>query len=102
MGAKTHLEAKNLYVSNRISSLWIAATVRDVGDGVILSNDACSLIENADEWVAVFLAEDLYTYELPGTLEELVSTISAVYDQYRRVGGTITNAFRQAVHDPDR
>lgn len=100
---KAHLEARDLYVSARgSSSLWIAATVRDTGDGVLMSNDACSLIANDEGWVAVFPAEGLCTYELPGTLEELIATISAVYEQYRREGGAFANAFRQAVPDPDR
>ena len=99
--AKASLEAKGLYVSNRNSSLWIAATVEDVGDGVVMSNDACSLISNADGWVAVFPAEGLCTYERPGTLEELIATILAVYEQYR-CGGAFTDALRHVVPDPDR
>ena len=101
--AKAHLEANGLYVSARgSSSLWIAATVHDTGDGVIMSNDACSLIAHAEGWVAVFPAEGLCTYELPGTLEELVAILCTVYEQYRRAGGAFANAFRQVVPDPDR
>jgi hypothetical protein len=101
--AKARLEANGLYVSARgSSSLWIAGTVHDAGDGVIMSNDACSLIANAGGWVAVFPAEGLCTYELPGTLEELVATICAVYDQSRRGRGSFADAFRQVVRDADR
>lgn len=101
--AKAHLKANNLYVSERTSpSLWIAGSVRDVGDGVMMSNDACSLISTAGGWVAVFPAEGLCTYELPGTLDGLVATIRAVYEQYRRAGGAFADAFRQTVPDPDR
>ena len=101
--AKTYLESKGLYVSGRTpTSLWIAAGVRDAGDGVLMSNEACSLIANADGWVAIFPGDGLSTYELPSTLEELVATIVAVYEQYRRSGGAFTNAFRQVVPEPDR
>ena len=100
---EAHLEARDLYVSARgSSSLWIAATVHDAGEGAIMSNDACSLIADTEEWVADFPAEGLCTYELPGTLEELVAIICAVYDQYRRVRGAFTDAFRQVVPDADR
>lgn len=100
--AKAHLEANDLYVSARgSSSLWIAATVHDAGDGVMMSNDACTLIANAGGWVAVFPAEGLCTYEVPGPLEELVATICTVYERYRGAGGAFANAFRQVVPDPD-
>jgi hypothetical protein len=103
LDAKAKLEAEGLHVScNNAHSLWIAATLRDVGEGVKLSDDACSLICNTDRWVAVFPAEGLLTYEVPGTLTELVSLISAVYDQYRRGGGRFKDAFKHATSDPDR
>ena len=54
------------------------------------------------ELVAVFPAEGLSTYEVPGTLSELVSLLLTVYGHYRQNGGRFTDAFRQVVSEPDR
>lgn len=103
LDAKAQLEAEGLHVScNNAHSLWIAATVRDAGDGVKLSADACSLIWNSGRWVAVFPAEGLRTYEVPGTLSELVALITAVYNHYRQAGGPLKQAFKQVVSDPEQ
>jgi hypothetical protein len=103
LDAKALLESEGLCVSGpHAQSLWVAATVREAGEGVKVSEDACSLIGNGERWVAVFPAEGLCTYEVPGTLPELVSLISAVYRQYRRAGGALKDAFRQVAGEPDQ
>ncbi len=101
LDAKAALEADGLYVScNNAHSLWIAATVRDVEDGIKLSDDACSLVGKLNRWVAVFPAEGLLTYEVPGSLSELVALITAVYAHYRQSGGPFNRALRQVLTDP--
>ena len=103
LDAKAKLEAEGLYVSSDTSqSLWIAATLRDSGAGIRVSDNACAVLWRADGWVAVFPAEGLCTFELPGGLPELVSIILQVYHQYRQVGGELKDAFRQVVGDPDQ
>jgi hypothetical protein len=101
--AKAKLEAEGLFVSgNDTHSLWIAANVSDQGEGIKLSPDACSLLWDSGRWVAVFPADGLLTYEVPGALEDLLSLIVAVYKQYRHAGGHFKNAFRQVVSDSEQ
>jgi hypothetical protein len=101
--AKAKLEGEGLHVScNNAHSLWIAATVRDVGEGIKLSDDACSLIWNSGRWIAVFPAEGFLTYEVPGSLPELVSLITATYAHYRRAGGQFKDALKQVLTDPEQ
>lgn len=103
LDAKAKLEAEGLHVScNGAHSLWIAGTVRDVGEGIKLSDDACSLTWHSGRWVAVFPAEGMFIYEVPATLPELVSAITAVYTQHRRAGGQFKDAFKAVVSDPER
>ncbi len=103
LDAKAKLESEGLHVSRSgDQSLWIAATLRDSGDGITLSDDACALIGNSGRWVAVFPAEGLFTYEVPGSLAELISLIVTVYAHYRRVGGLFKDAFKQTVTQPDQ
>jgi hypothetical protein len=103
LDAKAKLEAEGLRVSRSGDhSLWIAATLRDAGDGITLSDDACALLGNAGRWVAVFPAEGLSTYEVPGSLADLVSLIVTVYARYRQVGGPVQEAFKQAVSQPEQ
>jgi hypothetical protein len=103
LDAKAKLEAEGLHVScNNTHSLWIAATVRDMGEGIKLSDDACSLIGNSSGWVAVFPAEGLLTYEVPGSLSELVSVIAAVYAHSRRTRGQLKDAVTQVVTDAEQ
>jgi hypothetical protein len=103
LDAKAKLEAEGLHVScNNPNSLWIAATVRDMGEGIRASDDACSLIWDSSRWVAVFPAEGLLTFEVPGSLSELVSLIIAVYAHCRRTGGSVKDAIRQIVTDPEQ
>jgi hypothetical protein len=103
LDAKEKLEAEGLHVScNNTHSLWIAATARDLGEGIKLSDDACSLIGNSSRWVAVFPAEGLLTYEVPGSLSELISVITAVYAHYRRKGGPFNDAVKKVVIDADQ
>jgi hypothetical protein len=103
LDAKKQLELEGLYVSHHNPhSLWIAATVRDMGEGIKLSEDACSLICKSGQWIAVFPAEGLCTYEVPGLLPDLVTVVSRVYEQHRRTGGPFQAAFRQVVNNPDQ
>jgi hypothetical protein len=98
LDAKAKLEAEGLQVSwNNPQSLWIAATVRDAGSGIRLSEDACSLCWNSGRWVAVFPAEGLLTYEVPGSLPELVSVITAVYAHARETSTPFKDAVKQVV-----
>src|SRR5438132_1508276 len=98
LDAKAQLEAAGFHVAcNNAHALWIAANVRDVGAGVGLSDDACSLLWDAERWVAVFPAGGLLTYEVPGTLPDLVSVIAAVYTLYRRAGGPFQDALKHVV-----
>ncbi len=101
--AKARLEAEGLHVAyNNPHSLWIAANLRDVGAGVKLSNDACCLTERANQWVAVFPADGASTYEIPGSLSDLVSLITTVYADYRQAGGQLRDAVSRAVPDVAR
>jgi hypothetical protein len=101
--AKALLEKQNLYVAyNNDQSLWIAGRVRDAGEGVRVSNDACSLIFDADRWIAVFPTEGSLTYEVPGALDELVQLVQNVYKRYFRADISFPEAFRQVVKDPNR
>jgi hypothetical protein len=103
LDAKAKLEAEGLHVScNNPHSLWIAATVRDAGAGIKLSHDACSLTWNSSRWVAIFPAEGLLTYEVPGSLSELVFLIVAVYANYRQAGGQLKDAFQRVVSDAEQ
>lgn len=101
--AKAKLETEGLHVAfNSPDSLWIAASVREAGDGITLSDDACSLIWKPSGWVAVFPGEGLLSYEVPGILPELVPLITAVYTHYRRAGGPFQAAFPKVVSQPER
>ena len=102
-GAIATLEAHDLCVrSNNEHSLWIANGTTDGGDGILLSNDACVLSRRADQWVAVFPAKGMRTYEVPGrSLTESVSLILAVYARYRQDSETLNDAFRKTFLDPD-
>lgn len=103
LDAKAKLEAEGLHVScNNPHFLWIAATVQDKGAGITLSHDACSLIWNATRWVAVFPAEGLLTYEIPGSLSELISLITTVYANYRQADGQLRDAFKRVVPGADQ
>ncbi len=103
LDAKAKLEAEGLHVScNNAHSLWIAGTARDLGPGIKLSDDACSLIGNSSGWVAIFPAAGLLTYEVPGSLSDLVSVITAVYAHYRRKGGPFNDAVKQVVIDAEQ
>ncbi len=99
--AKAALEAEGLYVSRSpIQSLWIAGNVRDVGDGIRMSNDACaliettagSLVESATGWIAIFPWNGLRSHEIQGSLTDLVSLILAVYAEHRLTGGDFGEA----------
>jgi hypothetical protein len=102
LDAKAKLEAENLHVScNDAHSLWIAANVREM-EGIGVSEDACALICKSGQWFAAFPAEGISIYEVPGSLEDLVSLIVAVYNQYRSSGGPFKDALKQVVSEPDQ
>src|SRR5262245_53000330 len=93
--AKSALEAQGLHVSlNSPSSLLIGSSVADAG-GLPLFKDASALNRRAETWVAVFPADGLLTYEVPGGLPDLVPLILAVYAEHRRAGCQLPDAFRQ-------
>lgn len=101
--AKALLEAEGLQVSRQSPhGLWIAADVSDRGAGIRMSDYACALIRNGERWLAVFPAEGLGTYEVPGQLEELVSLISTVFDHQRQTEVPLKDAVRQTMPDADR
>lgn len=103
LDAKEKLESEGLHVScNNAHSLWIAAHVRQVEGGMRLSEDACSLMWKSPHWVAVFPAKGLFTYEVSGSLSELVAVISTVYTDYLRQGGTLRDAFQRVVPDAEQ
>jgi hypothetical protein len=103
LDAKAKLEAEGLHVSrNSACSLWIAATVRDGGEGLKFSEDACSLRGSSSRWIAVFPSEGLFTYEVRGSLSELVSLITAIYANYRQTGGSLKDAFKRVVTDAEQ
>lgn len=103
LDAKAKLESEGLHVScNNGYSLWIAATVRDADGGIKFSEDACSLIEKSPRWVAVFPAGGSFTYEIPGSLPELIALIATVYANYRRQGGSLKDAITKVVTDADQ
>ena len=103
LDAKVQLESEGLHVSSYDPhSLWIAGTLRDAGEGIIMSDDACILIDRSGQWTVIFPAEGYCTYEYHGALPELVSVISRVYDQYRQTGVPFKDAFREVVTDPDQ
>ncbi len=103
LDAKVELEAQGLHVSNsNANSLWIADQVRDAGQGILQSDNACALIHDSGRWVAVFPAEGQLTYEIPGSLPELVSVIAAVYAQHRQAGGPFREAIKKVVDTPQQ
>ncbi len=103
LDAKVALEAEGLHVfSNNPHSLWIAATVRELEGDIKLSDDACSLIWSSERWVAVFPADGFVTYEVPGTLSDLVSLVLTVYHQHRLAGGSLKDAVPQVVLDSEQ
>lgn len=100
--AKLKFESEGLYVSRRPDRLWIAVNLRDVGEGIKMADDACALIKNDDRWLAIFPAEGQCTYEMRGTLPDMVAMISAVNAEHRRAGVPFKDAFRHVVTDPDQ
>ncbi|MBI2808626.1 MAG: hypothetical protein HYX68_26860 [Planctomycetes bacterium] len=101
--AKAFFENEGLYVStDKDRSLWIATNVRDAGNGVLISDHACSLIKGKQEWTAVFPAEASCTFQISGALPELAATISVVFAKQRVTGDPLRDAFRQVVPDSER
>lgn len=67
-----------------------------------LSQDASALMRISGRWTAIFPAEGNLTYEVPGTLPDLAALISRVYEQYRRAGGKLKDAFPKVVGDSEQ
>jgi len=102
LDVKAELEAAGLEVKpSGERSLWIAATTKDVGRGLMLSNDASALIQQDDHWVAVFPASGILNYEVPGDLGDLLPLIRRVYTLYRRLGGPFKDAFKRWGQNPE-
>jgi hypothetical protein len=96
--AKAALEAEGLQVSvSRPGFFLIAGSFRDSGCGLRLSNDACILMCNGDESIASFPGKGLSGREIPGSLDDLVALILAVYAQYNEHGQGGAEPFRMAV-----
>lgn len=100
--AKAHFESEGLHVSRRADHLWIAINLHEVGFGITMADDSCALTKRADGWIATFPAEGMWIYQMPGSLPDLVATISAVIAQSRRTESPLQDAFRQIVSDPDQ
>jgi hypothetical protein len=100
--AKAKLEMEGLHVSfNNPNSLWISAQLQEVG-GIKISKDACSLMGNLDQWIAIFPAGGLLNYEVPGSLPELVSLITEAFKQCRRESIPLKESFPQIIKDADQ
>lgn len=100
--AKAELEAAGLIAKVRGEfSLWIAASTRETGGGLKLSNDSMVLIRTDDQWVAVFPSAGTLCYEVPGELQDLILLVRGIYTRYRRMGGPFKDAFRRWGPDPD-
>jgi Zn-dependent peptidase ImmA (M78 family) len=102
LDVKAELEAAGLEVKpSGERSLWIAATTKDAGGGLRLSNDASTLLQQDDHWVAVFPAQGTLSYEVPGDLRDLVPLMRCVYTHYRRLGGSFKDAFKRSVSNSE-
>ena len=96
--AKLRLEADGLFVSSADEkSLLIADEVIHLEEGIRLSQNACTLINDAGRWVAVFPAEGIRTYEVAGPLPDSLSLIENVYQQHRHGLVLLKDAFRKVV-----
>ncbi len=63
-------------------------------DGLKISQTATMLIKESERWLAVFPG-----FEVPGELNYLINLLSDVYENRRRYGDSMENAFRRAVPD---
>jgi hypothetical protein len=100
--ARADLEAAGLVVRpSGEDGLWIAASTRDVGDGILLSQDACVLLHQGERWVAIFPGPGMLNYEVPGELCDLLPLVRSVYTRYRLLGGPFKEAFPGSVVDPE-
>ena len=98
LDAKAELEDCGLEVKpSGERSLWIAATTKDTGGGLMVSNDASALHQQDEHWVAVFPAAGTLSYEVEGDLRDLLRLIRTVYTRYRRLGGAFKDAFKRSV-----
>lgn len=99
--AKARLESSGLHVvANNERSLLIAGRFSGEGpDGIKFYHDACTLAQDREEWVVIFLKYQR-TYEVPGSLDELTGLILAVYSDHRAAGGHFFEAFERVVGDP--
>lgn len=103
--AQARLQGAGLYVSAQDDeSLFIAGSINEVGNGINLSQDACTLFREHGRWVVVFPAEGSATREAEGSLPDLVALIEDVYHRYRKTGGPLKDSAAAAVEgwNPER
>jgi hypothetical protein len=101
LDARAELEAGGLTVKpSGETSLWIRDRMQEAG-GIRFSNDASVLLRQGDRWIAVFPAEGMLSYEVPGDLPDLVVLIKGAYASDRRLGGRLNDAFARSVPDPE-
>lgn len=101
--ARSALKKEGLHVSwSGAEALWIAATVREAGNGITLADEACVLVGATAKAHAVFPAEGMQTSERQGTLNELATFILAVFSYQRQEGGKLVEAYRKCAEVMDR
>ncbi len=101
LDAKAELEAGGLTVKlSGETSLWICDTTQGA-DGVRFSSDASVLLREDDRWIAIFPADGMLSFEVPGEIQVLVALIKGVYASYRHSGGPLKDAFSRSVADPE-
>jgi hypothetical protein len=91
--ARAHLQAHGLYVaSSGQDGLFVADNLVELEGGIKLSPNACTLLAQGSQGVAIFPGEGMTTRELRGTLQELVCFVEAVYSEHRTRGGLLRDA----------
>jgi hypothetical protein len=99
---KSFLQEEGLHVSyDANSTLIVAAHVKQLDDGVQMSNDSCAMFPRASKWVAIFPGAGQRTYEVQGELSELVPLVIKVYREYSANGGDLSESFRRTMSNPD-
>ncbi len=100
--AVARLKSQGLHVTARNATTWaIAASAIEARDGISVSNDATFLLDEGQNWRAVFPGRGQCTFEVPGTIGDLVNLIISVYRDHRNNGGPLWEAFARVVPDPD-
>jgi len=99
---KSLLQDEGLLVScDENDTLIVAAHIKDVGDGVQVSQDTCAIFPKASKWVAIFPGAGQRTYEVLGELSELIPLVIRVYREYGVSGGDLSESFRRTMSNPD-